>query len=111
MYIYSLTPHSHFRGVASNFVAEYPDGTKEVAVGAQVRLQLADHVRFRAPKLIPKGTKLTHSTTYDNSSLNPANPDPSIVVHWGEQSWEEMIYGTISYRYADEAPTTSRRPR
>ena len=57
---------------------------------------------FAAPKLIPKGTKLTHSTTYDNSTLNPANPDPSIVVHWGEQSWEEMLYGSISYRYADE---------
>jgi hypothetical protein len=49
-------------------------------------------------------TKLTHSTTYDNSALNKANPDPSIVVHWGEQSWEEMLYGSISFRYAEEAP-------
>ncbi|XOV82682.1 MAG: hypothetical protein ACFHXK_17700 [bacterium] len=27
--IYSLVPHSHYRGVASTFVLEYPDGTSE----------------------------------------------------------------------------------
>ena len=63
---------------------------------------------FAKPKLIPKGTKLTHSTTYDNSSLNAANPDPNIVVHWGEQTWEEMLYGSIAYRYADETKEASK---
>ena len=44
--VYSLLPHSHFRGKASNFVATYPDGTRgNAAVGAEVRLQLADDVR------------------------------------------------------------------
>jgi hypothetical protein len=63
--------------------------------------------RLATPKLIPKGTKLTHSTTYDNSALNLANPDPLIVVHWGEQTWEEMLYGSVAYRYADEASSGS----
>jgi hypothetical protein len=57
---------------------------------------------FTEPKMIPKGTKLTYSTTYDNSSLNKANPDPNIEVHWGEQTWEEMIYGDVRFRYLDE---------
>jgi hypothetical protein len=103
MYIYSLTPHSHYRGAASNFVAEYPDGSKEVLLSVpKYDFNWQTAYALTTPKLIPKGTKLTHSTTYDNSTLNRANPDPSIVVHWGEQSWEEMLYGSISYRYADE---------
>jgi peroxiredoxin len=103
MYIYSLTPHSHFRGAASEFIAEYPDGKTETLLSVpKYDFNWQTTYRLAQPKLIPKGTKLTHSTTYDNSSLNAANPDPSIVVHWGEQSWEEMLYGSISFRYADE---------
>lgn len=103
MLLYSLTPHSHFRGTASNFVAEYPDGTKETILSVpKYDFNWQTTYAFATPKAIPKGTKLTHSTTYDNSSLNKANPDPSIVVHWGEQSWEEMLYGAIGFRYADE---------
>ena len=33
------------------------------------------------------------TATYDNSANNPYNPDPSAEVHWGEQSWEEMMVG------------------
>ena len=103
MYIYALTPHSHFRGAASEFIAEYPDGTKETLLSVpKYDFNWQTTYRLAAPKLIAKGTKLTHSTTYDNSTQNLANPDPSIVVHWGEQSWEEMLYGSISFRYADE---------
>ncbi|HYM34922.1 MAG TPA: hypothetical protein VET48_05960, partial [Steroidobacteraceae bacterium] len=103
MLIYSLTPHSHFRGSASSFVAEYPDGTKETLLSVpKYDFNWQTTYAFATPKLIPKGTKLTHSTTYDNSTLNKANPDPSIVVHWGEQTWEEMLYGAIGFRYADE---------
>jgi hypothetical protein len=103
MYVYSMTPHSHYRGAATNFVAEYPDGTKETLLSVpRYDFNWQTTYALATPKLIPKGTKLTHSTTYDNSSLNKANPDPSITVHWGEQSWEEMLYGSVSFRYADE---------
>jgi hypothetical protein len=40
---------------------------------------------------------------YDNSSQNKANPDPNIEVKWGEQTWEEMVYGDVRFRYLDEA--------
>jgi len=54
------------------------------------------------PKLLPKGTKLIYNPAYDNSTQNKENPDPSIEVHWGEQTWQEMIYGSVRFRYADE---------
>jgi hypothetical protein len=34
--------------------------------------------------------QLEFTTRYDNSKQNPANPDPSQTVTWGDQTWEEM---------------------
>jgi len=103
MLIYDVTPHSHFRGAVSNFVAEYPDGTRETILSVpKYDFNWQTTYAFASLKLIPKGTKLTHSTTYDNSVQNKANPDPNITVHWGEQTWEEMLYGSINFRYVDE---------
>jgi len=28
---------------------------------------------------------------HNNSSSNLANPDPSQIVRWGDQTWEEML--------------------
>ncbi|MFL5295501.1 MAG: hypothetical protein ACJ798_03880, partial [Phenylobacterium sp.] len=30
------------------------------------------------------------------------NPDPSKTVVWGDQSWEEMFYTAIRYRWTEE---------
>lgn len=102
--VYSLLPHSHFRGKASSFVATYPDGREEVLLSVpnydfnwQTTYELA------APKMLPAGTKVTHSTTWDNSTQNKANPDPNRVVPWGQQTWDEMLYGVVRFRYVDEA--------
>jgi hypothetical protein len=101
--VYSLLPHSHFRGKASNFVATYPDGTQETLLSVpnydfnwQTTYELA------APKRLPAGTKVTHSTTWDNSTQNKANPDPNREVPWGQQTWDEMLYGVVRFRYIDE---------
>ena len=51
---------------------------------------------------MPAGTKIVHSTTWDNSSQNPANPDPNQVVTWGEQSFEEMLFASLVFRQLDE---------
>ena len=56
----------------------------------------------------PSGTKLIATWVYDNSEHNKANPDPKINVTWGEQSWEEMMYFRVNYRWADETRTKIR---
>ena len=33
------------------------------------------------------------TAVYDNSRNNPANPDPTKEVGWGDQSWDEMMLG------------------
>lgn len=96
---YSFFPHAHFRGRASDFVAEYPDGRKETLVSVpKYDFNWQATYSLTTPKLIPAGTRIVHTTTYDNSKQNPANPDPNRIVPWGEQSWDEMLYGTVVYR-------------
>ena len=34
---------------------------------------------------------------YDNSRNNPANPDPTQVIRWGDKSEEEMMTSWIEY--------------
>jgi hypothetical protein len=55
------------------------------------------------PKRLPAGTKVTHSTTWDNSTQNEADPDPNREVPWGLQTWDEMLYGVVRLRYVDGA--------
>jgi hypothetical protein len=39
------------------------------------------------------GTVLQAVATFDNSTKNLHNPDPSATVTWGEQTWAEMMVG------------------
>jgi len=90
----SMTPHMHMRGKAFRYVAKYPDGKEEVLLDIphydfnwQLRYEFAE------PKLIPKGTVVTCTATYDNSASNLNNPDPLKQITWGQQSWDEMMIG------------------
>ena len=93
----TFTPHMHVRGKDMTYIAHYPDGTSETLLSVpkydfnwQITYQLAQ------PKTLPKGTRLEVIAHYDNSSANKANPDPSKDVHWGDQTWEEMMIGFYS---------------
>ncbi len=84
----------HLRGKDFKFEAEYPDGSREVLLDVpnydfnwQLRYMLTE------PKLMPKGTRLHCTAHYDNSADNLANPDPTKVVTFGDQTWEEMMFG------------------
>jgi len=90
----SLRPHMHLRGKSMEFRAVYPTGEKEILLLVprySFNWQF-DYVLER-PKLLPKGTRIEVSATFDNSPNNPANPDPKAEVRWGDQTWEEMMTG------------------
>ena len=99
--LYSLLPHAHLRGRAAKFTAHYPDGREEVLLSVpKYDFNWQTTTRLNPPKPIPAGTRIVFDMTWDNSAQNPANPDPNRVVHWGEQTWDEMNVGWIRYRYA-----------
>jgi peroxiredoxin len=110
--VYNLLPHSHFRGKASNFVATYPDGRQETLLSVpNYDFNWQTTYELKTPKLLPAGTKVTHSTTWDNSTQNKANPDPARVVPWGQQTWDEMLYGVVRYRYVNESDAPVPAPK
>lgn len=94
MLLLGMTPHMHVRGKAFRFELEYPDGTREVLLDVprydfnwQLRYDLAE------PKLIPAGSRIHTIAHFDNSEENAANPDPTKEVRFGDQTWEEMMFG------------------
>ncbi|MEX1031950.1 MAG: redoxin domain-containing protein [Cellvibrionaceae bacterium] len=98
--LYSLLPHAHFRGKASRFVAHYPDGREEVLLSVpNYDFNWQTTYFLEEPKVLPAGTKVVQHFAWDNSVQNPANPDPDQEVRWGEQSWEEMLFGVLRYRF------------
>ena len=101
--LYSLLPHAHLRGRAAKFTAHYPDGRDEILLSVPKYDFNWQPLYVLSPsKFIPAGTRVVMDMTWDNSSQNPANPDPDKVVRWGDQTWEEMNVGWFRYRAADD---------
>ncbi|HEV3438333.1 MAG TPA: hypothetical protein VG122_13295 [Gemmata sp.] len=44
---------------------------------------------------------------FDNSEGNPANPDPTKAVRWGQQTYEEMHLGYVEYFIDGPGKTTT----
>jgi hypothetical protein len=90
----NLLPHMHFRGKDFVYRVTYPSGESETLLSVphydfnwQLTYDLAQ------PKLLPKGTVIDCIAHYDNSANNKFNPDPTKEVRFGEQTWEEMMFG------------------
>jgi peroxiredoxin len=106
--VYSLHPHAHFRGSAAEFVAKFPDGHEEILLNVpRYEFNWQTTYVLKTPVVLPAGTSVRYSMTYDNSTQNKANPDPNRVVPWGQQTWDEMLFGVIRFRYLtlDANPT------
>jgi peroxiredoxin len=99
----AMFPHMHLRGRSFQYEVRYPDGTSEVLLSVprydfnwQNRYELAE------PKRLPAGAVITCTAHYDNSSNNPANPDPNATVIAGKQTTDEMFNGYFEFALADE---------
>ncbi len=102
-YVYSFTPHMHFRGKRMRFYATFPDGTTEEMLNIanyNYNWQLA--YTLKKPRFVPAGTKFTAVGAFDNSEQNLMNPDPSRSVPWGLQSMDEMFFGAVDWKYVDQ---------
>jgi len=105
----SLMPHMHLRGKDFLYRAHYPDGKKEILLSVPgYDFNWQHRYRFAKPFQVPAGTRVECVAHFDNSTDNPANPDPDNPVRWGDQTWEEMMIGFINYV---DAPRRSRRSR
>ena len=94
----NMFPHMHVRGKDMTYQLTYPDGRTETILSVphyDFNWQLGYDVA--QPIKIPKGTRMKVTAHFDNSANNKFNPDPTKEVHWGEQTWEEMMIGFFTY--------------
>jgi hypothetical protein len=96
--IWGLLPHTHLRGTRWLYTLVRPDSSKEVVLDVpRYDFNWQTYYLFEKPLEIPAGGKLTSMAWYDNSTSNKDNPDPSVEVKWGDQTWEEMQYTGFLY--------------
>lgn len=106
--LYSAFPHAHYRAASSDLWIQYPDGKQKLLLSLpRYDFNWQRDYTFAEPINVPAGSKLIAHYVYDNSKRNPSNPDPNKTVAWGDQSWDEMLFTRIRYRWAGE---TSDRP-
>ena len=87
-----MQPHMHLRGKDMRIEALYPTGEKETLINVphfDFNWQIVYYEK--KPLHFPKGTTLEVTAHWDNSPNNKWNPDPTDTVHWGDQSWQEML--------------------
>ena len=102
-YLTMVGPHMHYRGYDANFKLVYPDGSEEEVLNVpNYQFNWQKTYDFKEPKYMPAGTEMVFRATFDNSDMNPFNPDPSAEISWGEQTWQEMFFGFFRYVEADE---------
>jgi hypothetical protein len=95
--------HMHLRGKSYLMKMTYPDGRQEVALEVpRYDFNWQRTYVLKEPIRVPKGTRVDFIGTYDNSSKNRFNPDPSQTVKWGEKTTDEMMQGRMFYEAADE---------
>ncbi len=108
-----MLPHMHLRGKDFDFRVTYPDGKTETLLSVphySFSWQLSYYLD--KPLFLPKGTTIECTAHYDNSVNNPANPDASKEVHYGEQSWDEMMFGFFDVAVSmDTSPMDLMRPK
>jgi mono/diheme cytochrome c family protein len=92
-----MQPHMHLRGKDMTIRSIYPTGEEQT-------LLAVPHYDFhwqivyyeQTPLHFPKGTRLELTAHWDNSANNKWNPDPASRVHWGDQSWQEMLAAPLA---------------
>lgn len=85
-----MWPHMHLRGKDVTYTLVLPDSTERIVLRVP-RYDFNWQLAYLTSVPVPAGSRLRVEAHYDNSTRNPANPDPSTWVYNGNQSWEEMF--------------------
>ncbi len=109
--VYAVWPHMHFLGRTFKAWVKYPSGYSKPFVAISdwdPDWQLLYYLR--TPMVIPAGSKIYVTGTYDNSGKNPRNPhSPPTVVESGPSSKDEMLL-MLLFEVVTKDPVTKSKP-
>ncbi|HKV28540.1 MAG TPA: hypothetical protein VJN90_09755 [Candidatus Acidoferrales bacterium] len=89
----SFLPHMHLRGKKFEYNIIDSEGRTETLLRVNYDFYWQLSYRLAQPRFLKAGTELQAVAWYDNSHDNPHNPDPTAAVHWGDQTYDEMMVG------------------
>ena len=88
----SLTPHMHLRGKSFRITHQDKSDNQTILLDVpQYDFNWQHIYRLKEPLPLSDTKKIECTAHFDNSVKNAVNPDPTAVVRWGDQSWEEMM--------------------
>ena len=89
----SFFPHMHLRGKEFEYNIVHHDGRVETLLRVHYNFYWQLSYRLAHPRFLKAGTELQAIARYDNSPDNPHNPNPTVAVRWGDQTYDEMMIG------------------
>lgn len=92
----SIMPHMHLRGKSFQFSIESAGKSETLLEVPAYDFNWQHNYELSRPLPLRDIDKLSFTAVFDNSADNPANPDPTEYVTWGDQTWQEMAVTFIS---------------
>ena len=89
----SFLPHMHLRGKRFEYNLLRSGEKPETLLRVNWDFYWQLSYRLAEPLPLKAGTELQAIAWYDNSRNNLHNPDPDAAVHWGDQTYDEMMVG------------------
>ncbi|MFM7830891.1 MAG: redoxin family protein [Planctomycetaceae bacterium] len=95
--VLAFLPHMHLRGKAARYELVSAGESRTLLDIPRYDFNWQLLYRYAEPLTVRAGETLQFTAWYDNSSGNPANPDPEREVRWGPQTFDEMHLGYVEY--------------
>lgn len=94
-----IMPHMHLLGRSMTVTAQFPTGeTQSLIHVPNWDFNWQTTYVYQHPIVLPRGTVVHLTASYDNSAANPRNPNnPPKLVTWGEQTTDEMCIAFLFY--------------
>jgi hypothetical protein len=87
----SVSPHMHYRGKSFESAVVSKDQTETPLIHVPAYdFNWQHRYEFAEPISLNNVRRVRGKVEFDNSDANPFNPDPTQLVSWGDQTWEEM---------------------
>ena len=104
--VVKLFPHMHLRGKAAVMSVVNPRGKRKKVLAVNPwNFNFQPTYTFLNPLKVEKGSTLECRFWYDNSSENPANPDPEKHIKHGLSTTDEMAYCGFILRTPSDSDT------
>ncbi len=108
--VLGVAPHMHVRGKEFRLFSDRDGSSETLLQVPNYDFNWQHSYVFAKPLELEGIEQLRFKATFDNSSGNPFNPDPSQWVTWGDQTWEEMAVVFLEVAEPLDRPKSAEAP-